>query len=212
MIAAEAPPSSRSDAFRVMVAQLLGQADTALAAGRLTTPAADNAFDKYNAVLLIEPANVYATAGLQAVQLRYFELAEDALDRGQLDSAARYLAAVDKVFGSHRTLSRLRGTLRKKRAVLAVPVKLEEQDVATAKRITLDQRALKQRSDALKVLLARASARVQQTDESIMIFAPNDAQGRWIYQTMKSFAPGYLIRGDIRLHQRPALEFLEPLN
>ena len=143
---------------------------------------------------------------------RYFELAEDALDRGQLDSAARYLAAVDKVFGSHRTLSRLRGTLRKKRAVLAVPVKLEEQDVATAKRITLDQRALKQRSDALKVLLARASARVQQTDESIMIFAPNDAQGRWIYQTMKSFAPGYLIRGDIRLHQRPALEFLEPLN
>lgn len=60
-------------------------------------------------------------------------------------------------------------------------------------------------------MLEQLARRVSQSDESIMIYARNDAEGRWIYKTMKDAVGDYRIRGDIRISRQPALELLSPM-
>ncbi len=72
---------------------LLARADTALAAGALSPPPAENAADLYRQVLAQDPSNARARQGLQRVADGLLTGAEQALLAEHLDEAARLTAA-----------------------------------------------------------------------------------------------------------------------
>lgn len=78
-------------------------------------------------------------------------------------------------------------------------------------KVDLPAHWLKARDEQIKSLLSSVAERVKQHNERVIIYARNDEEGRWIYQTMKSFAGDYRIRGDIRINPVSYLILLEAL-
>jgi len=78
--AVKAPPTAPAldGERRGRIRSLLRGAQADIDALRLTTPKGDNAYEKYNAVLALDPANAAARAGIEAIARRYLELARDA--------------------------------------------------------------------------------------------------------------------------------------
>ncbi|MBT8445881.1 MAG: hypothetical protein KJO38_01955, partial [Gammaproteobacteria bacterium] len=87
-VAAEAD-AAKQDTARVD--ELLRAGDAALRANRLTSPAGNNALEKYRAVLKITPDNNRALAGVDAVVDKYAWLAEQAAVDGDTEQAERFL-------------------------------------------------------------------------------------------------------------------------
>ena len=189
--------------------RVLELADKALDQGRLTLPEADNAFDRYKAVQLLDPANKRADQGLKAVLIAYINLADGAIRSGRLKEALGFVQQAKTYFGDHTLLTEMR-----RRIVNAKPV-VEKwataAEVQSGERIDLPENALSRRSTEVKTLLQGVSERLMQSNESVMIHARNDAEGRWIYKVMMEASPGYRIRGDIRIGKAPALVFQPPL-
>ena len=79
------------------IENLLGAAAMDLAALRLTTPATNNALDKYRAVLARDPANLRAKAGIQKIVGRYLDLAAAAVHHEEFDNARDYLKRAQEV-------------------------------------------------------------------------------------------------------------------
>ena len=73
------------------IAELLRAAEADMAELRLTRPPGNNAFERFQRVLELEPHNPAAREGLIVIAERYHGLAGDALDRGALDRAQRHL-------------------------------------------------------------------------------------------------------------------------
>ena len=76
------------------VARLLAAAERDLAARRLTSPVGNNAWEKYQQVLELEPGNQDALTGLQRVIESYRNLFGAALEREEFDKAEGYLAKI----------------------------------------------------------------------------------------------------------------------
>lgn len=70
---------------------LLEKAKQALSAKRLSKPVNDNALAYYREVLNIDAGNKQALEGLTAVANSYLDLAEDAMERNDLDKAESYI-------------------------------------------------------------------------------------------------------------------------
>ena len=68
-----------------------------------------------------------------------------------------------------------------------------------------------QSADVVDYLQAIAR-RARQEDESLLIVARSDAEGRWIYQQMRQAVQGYRLRGDIKLGKRPKVLLLPPID
>jgi serine/threonine-protein kinase PpkA len=98
---------------RASIAEWINQAEAALAAGQLTSPAGSSAADRFAAVLALEPNNKRAQSGMQNLLKLLLQQAETALASEQFDMAARLIAQ-----------ARERGASAK--ALAAVEAKLEE--------------------------------------------------------------------------------------
>ena len=79
---------------------------------RLTTPAGDNAFRRYQEVLAIEPDNEDAVRGLEVIVSRYVTLANTASSNGELDKAERYLDSAAGVLPEDKGVALARTMLR----------------------------------------------------------------------------------------------------
>ena len=80
------------------VARLLAAAEADLKARRLTSPAGNNAWDRYQQVLGIDPANPDAIKGMERVIDRYMQLfAMAAVEKEDFDKAAGYLAKISEL-------------------------------------------------------------------------------------------------------------------
>ena len=95
----------------ITVDELIAAAGTDLAELRLTTPADNNAYDKYQRVLEFEPGNPAAARGIEAISDRYIQLAYSSINGDKLDRATSYL---DKA----QTLSPGRADIAEARAAL----------------------------------------------------------------------------------------------
>jgi hypothetical protein len=100
---------------------LVHAAEIDLAELRLTRPAGNNAFERFQRVLELEPRNPIAREGLRMISERYHGLAEDALDRGTLDSAQRYLDAARGVDPGADWLTPLQQAIEQRRHVAGRP-------------------------------------------------------------------------------------------
>ena len=76
------------------VARLLVAAEADVKARRLTSPAGNNAWDRYQQVLGIDPANPDAITGMERVIGSYMELFSAAVEQEDFDKADGYLATI----------------------------------------------------------------------------------------------------------------------
>lgn len=83
-------PLAEAEAHASAVQQLLAAAEQALTANRLTTPVGDNAYQLYSSVLVIDPANTAAHAGIALIQQRYLQWLDQALVENRLPAARLY--------------------------------------------------------------------------------------------------------------------------
>lgn len=192
------------------VRDLLAAAEAALAADKLTTPLHDNAFDRFQAVLLLDPDNAQARSGIQQVFGRYTSMIRGALARNDLGRARAMLERARLVQRDHPTLDEL------ETQIAALREKLGQQSSTVgsgdAREFILDSGQLDRKAQQLVERLQELAVQVKESDESLLIIARNDAEGRWIYQRMSEGVPEYRLRGDIQLGRTPKILILPPID
>ncbi|WP_423896471.1 hypothetical protein [Candidatus Pelagadaptatus aseana] len=199
-----AQPSSPSVLSRQhLIDTLLQQAERDLAVDRLMWPHGNNAYEKFLAVQQIQPGHPQAVTGMQQILIRYVELGREALGKNKLAKARAFLAQAKKLDSHNPLVAELQESLKQAEA---------QQSSAQGTEFQLDSVALSARDDRVKQLLAQIARRVSSSDESVLIIARNDAEGRWIYSELRKAASGYRIRGDIKIESSPRILLLPPID
>ena len=211
-IGAESRSESVPFKRQAVIQRLLSEADEAYSRGRFTLPDNDNAYDRYRAVLLLEANNAQAQAGLDAVLLAYVDHVRSVMAGGHLSAAEQLVDRGRAYFTDQKLLEQLNEEIKQARA-LSVSAREEKDrtEVLDGEKILLPEGPLSQRSDPVVELLQELAVRVSESNESVMIFARNDSEGRWVYKVMKDKVVDYRIRGDIRISRVPAIVLLPPL-
>lgn len=194
-----------------IVTKLLKQGEQALQRNQLTLPAENNAYDKFQAVALMQPDNAEARAGLQAVELAYAEEVRRALQANRLNEAKTRLQRMAEHFPDDPLQRSLVAELQQAWQRADAQRQQEEAAQEGEERWPLEVADLNQRNAQMRQLLEQLANRVSQSDESVMIYARTDSEGRWIYKIMKDAAGEYRIRGDIRISRTPAIKLMPPL-
>ena len=204
---------SQTPRYSALEKRFLTKAERAFRKGNFFYPTHDNAFDRFNAVVLLNPDNQQAKAGLQAILLRYTNVTRDALANGRLDSAKNYLHELEEFYPDQPLVAELRRQLNAKLKTVYRPKEqiMQAEKNLEFEEIKLSKSELSDKSEAIKNALGSIALRLQSSDESILIFARSDNEGRWIYKQMKEAVSDYRIRGDIRISSIPKIRILPPL-
>lgn len=190
-----------------MLARMLAEADYALSQNRLLTPIEDNAFDRFHSVLLMDPGNKSAKTGLQTVALRYIEMARNSIARGQYAQAQTYIDNARGIDPQSPLLDETATSLRRARAAQP-PVPAYKPG---PNEHLLNAQALARKSPEIIEQLAQLARKAQESGDLVMIYARNDAEGRWIYAQMRDSLEDFLLRGDIKIAPQPRVQFVPVL-
>jgi len=169
-----------------LIGDLLYDALNALQQDRLLYPIDDNAHQRYQRVLAIDPENHLALEGLQNIVARYLELAETASRQGRFTAARDY---IDRATFVDRRAPAIR------QAEQALEADRNSGDLV----FELDMQQLASESPALIEQLAEIAGQAVAHQAFVWITAPTDEKGRWIYGTMREQANGIRLRGNIEL-------------
>ena len=183
---------------RRYVADILYSGLQALRADRLMTPPEDSALHYFGRALALDPGNTVALDGLQDVVLRYLQLADTASHQGQFDNAELFLRRATEVDDSHPGIETSKQRL------------LTEQ-ARTHSVLTLDVRELRNRNGTLSQQLRDLADIVVAENAFVLITAPNDELGRWIYAQMQDAVVDYRVRGDIEIGEQPTVRLVLPV-
>ena len=134
--AAQDAVASRQLSMRVSV--LLAGASEDLASNRLTSPAGNNAWEKYQAVLELSPGNPTATKGLENIIASYQAMFEAALGRGDFSTAEGYVSRIRNVRADSPVLSVLANRLSSARTAESM---LRRQQEAETARLVVEETA-----------------------------------------------------------------------
>lgn len=152
------------------VDELLREAALALEVNRLTTPAEDNAYDRYLEVLRLDPDNDLARNGINTIVETYLAWALDNAERNNFSRARQYVTRAQSVDGSHPNI----------RPVVNRINDLEDSDVTV---FSLDAEQVLNRTVSGREF-TRIARKIARHDAFVEIRAPTDASGRWIYQQL----------------------------
>ncbi len=175
------------------IEHLLADAEIALARMRLTTPAHDNAYDRYRQVLAFLPEHPRALIGITRIADAYFGLALAAAERGDATAAERLFARGRDIAPEHSSITTVASSIRR---LLAQP----------EARIALDAGELSARSPALADRLRDLGERAKRDQLLVVITAPRDELGRWIYQQMNAAPPNVRLRARSEIGQPAVVE------
>ena len=107
-------PAVTSDKLaQLHVNALLAMADGDLKQLRLTTPADNNARDKYRQVLTLDPDNAKARQGLEAITDKYVQMVYQGIENGEYDSLDDYLTRAEQVTPGSDKIAAARTALEK---------------------------------------------------------------------------------------------------
>lgn len=177
------------------ITRLLVSAQNALNADHLMTPKSDNAYGYYQQVLRMDGKNAEAHWGMHQITSRYMELAEQAFKVGSRDKAMLLL---------DRALS-----------VAAMPADAERLKAKYPSRpsanneFSLSVNDLSARNEKAKAYLAELAEKAKLKQSRIVIVARTDAEGRWIYQQMRTAVNGYRLRGNIEIGVAPKIVLID---
>lgn len=194
------------------IQRLLEQADDALRDGRLVLPEYDNAFDRFQSVLILSPDDAQARSGLQAILVSLATDVRYSIGIKQFYRARRQIKQLNNYFPKTALVGDLQHELREEQAktVKVVEVETSRPPEGDYEDITLSQYELTERSELLLQQLQSVADKVVENKSMVMIYARSDKEGRWIYKQLKKSAKGYRVRGDIRIG-KPKLRLLPPL-
>ncbi|SHF68979.1 hypothetical protein SAMN04487965_2458 [Microbulbifer donghaiensis] len=181
----------------------LDRAEAAQREGFLTYPAGASAYDYYLRVRQLDPDNRRAASGIQTIVIDLVERARDALRRRSFGEVTSFLNRADELAPGNALVAEVRAQLVRERS-------RAKQDLPQGEVVELPAAQLAARSADTVALLRGAAARIRREDLRVIIVAPTDAEGRWIYQQLREAVPGYRIRGDIKLGSPPRLLLTRP--
>jgi len=87
--------------------ELLAGAEKDLGALRLTSPAGNNAFEKYQNVLALDPANKTAQSGIAKIKNKYISLARSEINNGNLEKAHEQLMSAKRISPDSATIANM---------------------------------------------------------------------------------------------------------
>jgi len=191
--------SEQEERYLRMIADWLYEGLRALREDRLLTPPERSAHTYFSRVLALEPDNELAREGMQEIVQRYLQLADIASRQGQFDNAESFLRRAAQVDPNYEGIDASRAMLSRERS-------------RTHSVTLLDGRELASRADSLIDMLQSLARTVHEKDIFVLITAPSDEQGRWIYAQMQAAfdREEYRLRGDIELGQQPSVRLLYP--
>ncbi|TNF98567.1 MAG: hypothetical protein EP297_07685 [Gammaproteobacteria bacterium] len=166
------------------IEKLLTEADKAMAASRLTSPAGDNALEYLQSVLKLDADNLRARQGIGRVQSRYLKLAESAGQQGEWSKAEFYINKADIIQPGAETVFMARDKLAKQKA------KEEKERIKLAelerKRIEEEKKIIEEdRRQAELAFVQPTLDRAMTRDEIISAFSGKTVEG---YHIKKSFS------------------------
>jgi hypothetical protein len=174
---------------------LLEQGDRALKDGRLLTPIDNCAYDYYREALVVAPDHPAALHGLERVAERYVSMAEQAASHEQYDKA-------------RQLLERARVVDPDLQSIATVQAQIQMRSAAGREHTNVDSGQLAGRSNDLSTQLKTLGSRAKAQDSWVVIRAPTDADGRWIYQQMAAGSGERRIRAELTLGAPPAVDLL----
>lgn len=180
---------------RRYIADILYDGMRALRADRLMTPAEDSAYRHFSRALAIEPGNTVALDGMQEIVERYLQLADTASRQGQFDNAESFLRRAAQVDSRHPGIETAYATLETERN-------------RTHSVHSLDARELRNREASLTHQLQELARVVVDINAFVLITAPNDEMGRWIYAQLQEAVAEYRVRGNIEIGARPTVRLV----
>jgi hypothetical protein len=193
------PPAPKVlDAKAQKIELILQRADTALAMQALTEPVSENAYDLYRAVLIMDPTNIRGQEGIKNVAAAFPAQVEEAIVGKQYDAALRKLQKGLIIFPADQRLKQMQSQV--KAAKLA-----RMQAAAKSTTIMLSTAELTAKTPAIEEILRNLAKRAAENNEMVIINARNDAEGRWIYKTMKA-SVGARLHGDIKISSSPSVQ------
>jgi len=192
-----APLIDDEERQRRFIADILFDGMRALRADRLMTPAEDSAYYYFSRALAFEPDNQVAKDGMQDIVVRYLQLSDTAARQGQFDNAEQFLRRAAQVDERHTGIAAARRTLEAERQ-------------STHSVHQLNARELRERQAGLSQQLHELAGLIAQIDAFVLITAPNDEAGRWIYAQLQETLGSYRVRGDIEIGAQPSVRLVLP--
>ena len=180
-----------------LIAQLriiLVNAQQALADDRLMRPALNNAYYWYQQAIRLDELNAEAHWGMRQITARYLALAEQAFSEGRIDKAEIMLEGAGLVSATPSQMEQLRQRYRK-----------QNMD----RQFYLSMANLNARNETIKQELAQLARQAREGQSRLTIIARNDAEGRWIYQQMRTAVNNYRLRGNIQLGKNPRIVLID---
>lgn len=189
-----------------VVKMLILNGEYTLSQNQLLTPKNDNAYDYFRGALKLDPNNQRAKGGLQGIVMRYVDLARQAAARGNYSQATTMLNNA-RIVDPDNLLIKEVATGLTEQIKSAPPVQPYR---GGANEFLLDAGLVGKDDPRILARIADITNKVKATNSLAMIVARTDVEGRWIYQKMREAAPGFRVRGDIKLGS-PVRVILEPV-
>jgi len=179
-----------------VIADTLYEGIKALNANRLLTPPEISAYRYFSQVLAVDPSNAVAKQGIQDIAAKYLQLAEQAGRQGQFDSAKTFLSRAEQVDSFHAGLAPAKAMLE---------AEINSTDLVMG----ISAAELSRQSPALVGQLEEIAIKARDSGAFVLITAPNDTQGRWIYAQMQAAVQGYRLRANIELGETPTIRLVK---
>lgn len=198
VVGIEPGEEARRERHRRRIADWLYEGLRAMREDRLMVPPDESAHAWFSRVLALEPDNELAMEGLRDIAARYVELAGLSARQGQFDNAEQFLRRAALVDPDHPRLEAGRDRLA-----------LERQRTHSVHE--LNARAVAQRdAAALAPALSRIEERLAGNMDTLylLITAPTDGQGRWIYGLMRERLGVQRLPGDIEIGGQPSIRLV----
>ncbi len=157
------------------IERLLREAQSAYAQDYLTTPVEDNAYLRYMQVLALDPDNVDADHGIADIVEKYLAWAIANARGGSSRKAVDYLNKAKSVDETHPNILSVQALVEDMRSIHRVSFAIAATDLA-------------ERTAAVRKQLAEIAGEIERLDATVVIHAPRDSQGRWLYQQLNSYA------------------------
>ena len=189
-------PGEQTEQERI-IADTLFEGLQALDDDRLMTPIDDNAHQRFQRVLAMDPGNAIALDGLNRIVIRYVALSAEASRSGLFANAEALLENARNINDKHPTL-------------LEAWIELESERNSNDLFFNLDSGEFARRTEGAQLLLADIAVKAKENDAFVLITAPNDETARWMFLEMREVLGGFRLRGNIELAGQTSIRLRVP--